>query len=73
MEIYSNVNTIQNQMNQFNNNASKIANAGESVEKSSDISKPLTDNISLENGLDAQVNSIKTQDEMIGSLLNIVG
>ncbi len=73
MEIYSNVNTIQNQMNQFNNNASKIANAGESLEKSSDISKPLTDNISLENGLDAQVNSIKTQDEMIGSLLNIVG
>jgi flagellar hook protein FlgE len=35
------------------------------------LSRELTDQISVENGFDAQVRSIQTQDEMHGSLLDM--
>lgn len=37
------------------------------------LSRELTDQISIENGFDAQIRSIQTKDEMIGSLLDMRG
>ncbi len=78
MQISSNINMIQNQMSQLNSNATELSSVGlvsenTNANESSDATRVLTDNISLENGLDAQINSIKTQDEMIGNTLDIVG
>lgn len=73
MEISNNVNAIQNQLTQLNDNASSISNAGLNTNASEDITRALTDNISLENGIDAQIASISTQDDVLGMLLDVLG
>ncbi len=70
MEISSNINSIQTNMNNFNNNVEKLS---QGADVSESVSRLLTDNISLENGIDAQINSIKTQEEVMGTLLDIIG
>ena len=42
-----------------------------SVKSQTDLSKELTDEIVLSRGVEANVSSIKTQDQMVGSLLDI--
>lgn len=38
-----------------------------------DVSRILTDEITIENGLDAQIRSVNTQNQMLGSLLDTSG
>ncbi|NLC27353.1 MAG: flagellar biosynthesis protein FlgE [Campylobacteraceae bacterium] len=42
-----------------------------STSEGTKLAREMTDQISIENGFDAQIGSIQTKDEMIGSLLNI--
>ncbi len=69
MEVSSSINAIQTNMNSFENNAVKIS---EGVENPADFARLLTDNISLEVGIDAQIRSIKTQEEVMGTLLDMM-
>jgi len=75
--ISSNVNSLQTNQTFMNNNAHNIANSNtkasdDSSEKSqTNLAKELTDQIVIENVNDANVASIKTQDQMFGSLLDI--
>lgn len=73
MEVNNNINAMQNQFNQLNQNAQSITDAGLKANGSEDVGRVLTDNISLENGIDAQIASIKTEDEVFGTLLDIKG
>lgn len=73
MEISNNINSMQNHFNQLDKNSTTIANSSLQPEKSDNIARSLTDNISLENGIDAQIASIQTKDEVFGTLLDIVG
>jgi flagellar hook protein FlgE len=41
--------------------------------KSTDIAKEITNQITIENGFEAQIPVITTEDEMLGTLLNIKG
>lgn len=80
----SNVNAMNSYTNQLNQNADKLAqtttNAVENgnsqvqsvdqTEETNDLGRILTDNISIENGFDAQVRSIQTQDEVLGTLFD---
>lgn len=43
----------------------------DTLERGTDLSRDLTDQITIEGGFDAQVRSIKTQDEILGTLLDI--
>ncbi len=69
MEISSNVNAIQTNMNNYENSVSRLADG---VDVADDISRIMTDSISLEAGIDAQIRSIKTQEEVMGTLLDIL-
>ncbi len=76
--ISSNVNSLQTNQTFMNNNAQNIANSNttkpsdSSSEKSqTNLAKELTDQIVIENVNDANVASIKTQEQMFGSLLDI--
>ena len=44
-----------------------------STSKPTQLARDFTDQISIENGFDAQVKSISTKDEMLGTLLDMKG
>ena len=74
--ISSNINSLQTNQTFMNNNAHNVANTTKASDNGSeksqtDLSKELTDQIVIENVNDANVASIKTQDQMFGSLLDI--
>lgn len=85
MEISNNINAMQTYSNRLNDNAQELANAAfenqakttnenttaANEENSNDIARNLTDNISLQNGLDAQVRSINTSNQILGTVLDI--
>lgn len=48
-----------------------IQAVSEQVDRGTELSRDLTDQITIEGGFDAQVRSIKTQDEILGTLLDI--
>lgn len=88
MQVNNNINAMQSYTNALNDNAKDIASTtnasatpeaqqaqsvNETTQSTGDITRDLTDNISIENGFDAQINSIQTQNEMYGTLLNITG
>jgi len=68
----ANINTID-----FNANEGRIGNNLEvssiDTNKSTDIAKEITNQIVIKDGFEAQIPVIKTEDEMIGTLLNIKG
>jgi len=73
-----NANNIANVNN--DNYTAKDGRIGDNLEVSStdtnqptDITKEITNQISIEDGFQAQAPVIKTEDEMIGTLLNIKG
>lgn len=88
-----NLSSIYDHMNNFNQNAQKIAEVTthhfdandvqpnqdtqniQNAQNTSheDLSRVLTDNISLENGFDAQIKSIQTQNQVLGGLFDIRG
>jgi flagellar hook protein FlgE len=70
MNISSNVSSLQSNQTFMNSNAVNIANAskrGNDV----DLSKEMTDQVVGEKVNAVNVSAIKTQDEMLGSLLDI--
>ena len=71
--ISSNVNSLQTNQTFMNNNADNIAKLSDSSSEKpqTNLAKELTDQIVIENVNDANVASIKTQDQMFGSLLDI--
>jgi hypothetical protein len=50
-----------------------LATDNGSKQSQTDVSKELTDQITIENTTKANVQSIRTQNEMLGSLLDIKG
>ena len=73
MTISNNLSSIQYQQQMLNKSASSIASTGNSNLKGnqSDLSKDITDQIIAQDATSVNVNAIKTQDEMLGSLLDI--
>jgi flagellar hook protein FlgE len=73
-----NANNIANvNTSDFNAKEGRIGNNLEvnsiDTQKPTDISKEITNQIVIEDGFDAQIPVIKTEDEMIGTLLNLKG
>jgi len=79
--LNSNANNIAN-VNTKDNNATRTVlenNTQGSVEavnsktnKETNLSKELTNQIPIEKGFDAQVKAVKTQEKMMGGILNIL-
>jgi flagellar hook protein FlgE len=76
----NNANNIANVNSQnFKPTDTVITNSGSSITASSrqtnqeqtDLTKELTDQVTIKNVTEANVSAIKTQDEMFGSLLDI--
>jgi flagellar hook protein FlgE len=65
MNISSNVTSIQNNQSFLNTTAKSISN------QSGDLSKNMTNLIVAEDVNSVNVTALKTQDEMLGSLLDI--
>ena len=65
MNISSNINAIQTNQSFLNSTAKNIEN------QSKDLAKDMTNLIVAEDVNAVNVNVIKTQDEMLGSLLDI--
>lgn len=66
MNISSNTPSINSGQIALNASVKNIANP-----KAADIAKSVTDQIIGQNELESNVNAIKTQDQMLGSLLDI--
>ncbi len=78
--LASNANNIANvNTNPFNANQVVLDNSAQgnvkavvsSTNSPTELSRELTDQIVIENGFDAQIRSIKTEDEMVGTLLDM--
>lgn len=65
--------TISETQNGSTKANTSLATDNGSKQSQTDISKELTDQISIENTTKANVQSIRTQNEMLGSLLDIKG
>lgn len=49
-----------------------ISQSTDSTESRTDLAREFTEQISIENGLEANVLAAKAQDDMLGSILNIL-
>ena len=56
-----------------NNGTGDVSAVSETTGSSTSLARELTDQISIENGFDAQVRSISTQDEILGTLFDMKG
>lgn len=65
MNISTNLSTLQTNQSLLNSTAQSIKR------ESSDLSKDMTNLIVAENVNEVNISAIKTQDEMMGSLLDI--
>lgn len=77
MEISNNLQALQAYSAKLDENASDLSQASFELadsqkEQTGDIARNLTDNISLQNGFDAQVRSIDTKNEILGTVLDII-
>ncbi len=54
------------------NDSNSVVAVSSFSENGTDLAKDLTEQIPIEGGFDAQVKAIKTQEEMIGSLLDML-
>jgi len=73
-----NANNIANVNNDdYNATEGRIGNdlvvSNTKTEQSTDITKEITNQISIENGFELQTSIIQTQEAMIGTLLNLKG
>jgi flagellar basal body rod protein FlgC len=73
VNISSNISSIHTQQSYLNSSARNIANTTKemSSQDQNDITKDISDLISIEKNVAANVSAIKTQDDMFGSLLDI--
>lgn len=70
--ISSNVSSLMSNQTYMNNSAHNVANVN--TEKSqTNLVKELTDQITIEKVAESNAKTIRTQDEMLGSLLDIRG
>ncbi|MDD2383637.1 MAG: flagellar basal body rod C-terminal domain-containing protein [Sulfurospirillaceae bacterium] len=69
----ANVNTQDYSATQttMNNNGSGVVAQSSQTGNRTDLAKEMTDQISIEKSVDANAQAIKTQDKMIGSLLDL--
>jgi flagellar basal body rod protein FlgC len=65
MNITNNMSSIQSNQTMMNASASNIAN------NKADLSKEMPNQIVVQHATTANVNTIKAQDEMLGSMLDI--
>lgn len=77
MNISNNITSIQSQQSALNTSAVNVANInkasseGNSAMMQTDLAKEMTNQIVAQNATEVNVSSIKTADEMFGSLLDI--
>ena len=83
--ISSNVSSLMSNQTYMNNNANSetqngatkantsMATSNGSEKSQTDLSKELTDQVTIEKVAQSNVQAIRTQDEMLGSLLDIRG
>ncbi len=69
MEISNNLNSIQAYMGDVENSVSRLADG---VDIAEGVSRIMTDEISLEVGIDAQIRSIDIQERVMGTLLDMM-
>lgn len=62
--------TMSNQMFKSANNVANMNNT-DANSKQTDLSKELTDQMVIQKNLEANVEAVKTQDKMLGSLLDL--
>lgn len=68
-----NANSMMSMSNQMFKSASNVANMNntDANSKQTDLSKELTDQMVIQKNLEANVEAVKTQDKMLGSLLDL--
>lgn len=69
MNISSNTSSIQYQQDLFNQSSQKLANA--STNPKVDLAKELPEQMVIQKSIEANVATIRADDEMLGSLLDM--
>jgi flagellar hook protein FlgE len=69
MNISANTSSIQYQQNLFNQSSQKLANA--STDPKVDLAKELPEQMVIQKSIEANVATIRADDEMLGSLLDM--
>ena len=70
MNISTNISSLQTNQNFMNNSAANVANIN-AQGSTTDLAKEMTNQIVAQDVTSVNVSAIKTQDEMMGSLLDI--
>jgi len=70
MSISTNLSSIQSNQTMMNTSSNNIANAG-SYKNQTDLNKEIPNQIVAQDVLGVNVASIKTQDQMLGTLLDM--
>ena len=70
MNISNNISSIQSHQSMMNTSATNVANMS-SKNSNTDLAKEMTNQIVASGGTEVNASAIKTQDEMLGSLLDI--
>jgi len=70
MNISNNISSLQTNQAFMNNSANNVANLNVSS-STTDLNKEIPNQILAQNISSADISAIKTQDEMLGSLLDI--
>jgi len=70
MNISSNISSIQNTQTMMNQSAVNVSNISQENSQT-DLAKEMTDQITFQNTTSADVTAIRTEDEMLGTLLDL--
>jgi len=70
MNISSNISSIQNTQTMMNQSAVNVSNIN-NENSQTDLAKEMTDQITFSNTTKADVTAIRTEDEMLGTLLDL--
>lgn len=70
MNISSNISSIQNTQTMMNQSAVNVSNIN-NENSQTDLAKEMTDQITFQNTTSADVTAIRTEDEMLGTLLDL--
>ena len=73
MNISPNVSALQTNQTNMNKSAQNVANINNGAQNpQTDLAKEMTDQITIENVAESNVKAIQTQNQMLGSLLDII-
>lgn len=70
MNISSNISSIQNTQTMMNQSAVNVSNIN-NENSQTDLAKEMTNQITFSNATKADVTAIRTEDEMLGTLLDL--